>query len=55
MTSAEKTVLTEIVNELEKVTRVVIALKAESNVHLLVTLTQKYDSLRSKIDALPKE
>jgi len=56
MTIAEKSVLNEIVAELEKLSAALIRLEQASSVGLSSPrLVRKFDTLRSKIDALPSE
>ena len=53
MTQREKEVLLEIVTVLEKVSKAVLDLQDKANIHAMVQLPRKLDTLRSQIDALP--
>jgi hypothetical protein len=53
MTQQEKDILTEIVSELEKVTRATLHLQKEMDVRLQPQLKQSFDTLRRQIGALP--
>lgn len=53
MTQAEKQVLTEIVDLLEKTTNAVREVQDRVGVHSLVSLPRKLDTLRTKISDLP--